>query len=64
MAYAKTYFERYLSASEEKRKESKNHWLNVFAREFASGQDYSLSASILAAISLADDVLESGYVSA
>ena len=64
MEYAKTYFLRYLSANEETRKESKNHWLNIFTREFSEGQDYSLSASILAVISLADDVIASGYVSA
>lgn len=63
MEYAKTYFLRYLSANEETRKESKNHWLNIFTREFSEGQDYSLSASILAVISLADDVIASGYVS-
>lgn len=60
MEYSKTYFLRYLSANEETRKASKNHWLNVFAREFASNQDTSLSASILAAIMLADDAIESG----
>ena len=64
MEYAKTYFLRYLAANEETRKESKNHWLNIFTREFSDGQDYSLSSSILAAISLADDVIASGYVSA
>lgn len=64
MEYTKTYFLRYLSANEETRKESKNHWLNIFTREFSNGQDYSLSASILAAIALADDVIESGYTSA
>ena len=64
MEYAKTYFLRYLSASEKTRKESKNHWLNIFTREFSNGQDYSLSASILAAIELADDVIASGYTSA
>ena len=64
MEYTKTYFLHYLSASEETRKESKNHWLNIFTREFSDGQDYSLSASILAAIALADDVIASGYISA
>ena len=64
MEYAKTYFQRYLAANEEARKESKNHWLNIFTREFSDGQDYSLSASILAAIALADDVIASGYTSA
>ncbi len=64
MNYARTYFLRYLAANEETRKESKNHWLNIFTREFSDGKDYSLSASILAVISLADDVIASGYVSA
>ena len=63
MEYTKTYFLRYLSANEETRKESKNHWLNIFTREFSDRQDYSLSASILAAIALADDVIASGYTS-
>lgn len=58
MEYTKTYFLRYLSASEKTRKESKKHWLDVFAREFADGKDYTLSASILAVIALADDMLE------
>ena len=64
MEYAKAYFLRYFSANEETRKKSKNHWLNIFTREFSDGQDYSLSASILAAITLADDVIASGYTSA
>ena len=64
MEYTKTYFLRYLSANGETRKESKNQWLNIFTREFSDGQDYSLSASILAAIALADDVIASGYTSA
>lgn len=62
MEYTKTYFLRYLSADDETRKKSKSHWLNVFTREFSDGQDYALSASILAAIALADDVIKSGYV--
>lgn len=60
MEYSKTYFLRYLSANEEVRKASKDHWLNVFTREFSDGQDYALSASILAVIALADDVIASG----
>ena len=64
MEYNKTYFLRYLSANEKTRKESRNYWINIFTYEFSNGQDYSLSASILAAIALADDVLESGYTPA
>lgn len=57
MKYNKTYFIKYLALDEKTRKASKDHWLNIFAREFSRGQDSELSSSILAAITLAEDVI-------
>ena len=66
MEYTKTYFLRYLSSNEEVRKASKDHWLRIHAAHIASGDTesdtYSLSASILAAIAVADDLLEKQIV--
>ncbi len=66
MEYSKTYFLRYLSANEEVRKASKNHWLQIHAAHIANGdtesETYSLSASILAAIAVADDLIEKQIV--
>jgi len=59
MEYSKTYFLRYLAANKETRKASKKHWLSVFTREFTENADYSLSASILAVISVADNIIAS-----
>lgn len=55
MEYAREYLRKYLSADEETRKASKDHWVNVFTRELYSGKDYTLSASILAVISIAEE---------
>lgn len=52
MEYAREYLRKYLSADEETRKASKDHWVNVFTRELYSGKDYTLSASILAVITI------------
>ena len=61
MEYSKTYFLRYLSANEEVRKASKDHWLRIHAAHIVNGDmdsdTYSLSASILAAIAVADDLI-------
>ena len=61
MEYSKTYFLRYLSANEEVRKASKDHWLRIHAAHIVSGDmdsdTYRLSASILAAIAVADDLI-------
>ena len=61
MEYSKTYFLRYLSANEEVRKASKDHWLRIHAAQIVNGDmdsdTYSLSASILAAIAFADDLI-------
>lgn len=61
MEYTKTYFLRYLSANEEVRKASKDHWLRIHTAHIVSGDTesgtYSLSASILAAIAVADDLI-------
>lgn len=57
MEYSKTYFLRYLASDEKTRKASKEHWLKVFSANFANGIIDDLSASILAAIALADDMI-------
>ena len=61
MEYTKTYFLRYLSANEEVRKASKDHWLRIHAAHIVNGDmdsdTYNLSASILAAIAVADDLI-------
>ena len=55
MEYAREYSRKYLSADEETRKASKDHWVNVFTRELYSGKDYTLSASILAVIAIIEE---------
>lgn len=66
MEYSKTYFLRYLSANEETRKASKDHWLRIHAAHIVNGDmdsdTYCLSASILAAIAVADDLIEKQIV--
>lgn len=66
MEYSKTYFLRYLSANEEVRKASKEHWLRIHAAHIVNGDTesgtYGLSASILAAIAVADDLIEKQIV--
>lgn len=57
MKYNKTYFIKYLALDEKTRKASKDHWLNIFAHDFSCGRDCELSSSILAAITLAEDVI-------
>lgn len=52
MEYAREYLRKYLSADEETRKASKDHWINVFTHELYTGKDYTLSASILAVITI------------
>ena len=60
MNYYKNYFLRYISASAAEREESRQHWLKCHAENICSGRDDLIifSAKILAAISLADDMLE------
>ena len=60
MEYAREYLRKYLSADEKTRKASKKHWVNVFTRELCSGKDYTLSASILAVITIAEEVKANG----
>ena len=55
MEYAREYLLKYLSADEEMRKASKDHWVNVFTRELYTGKDYTLSASILAVITIVEE---------
>lgn len=55
MEYAREYLRKYLSADEEMRKASKDHWVNVFTRELYTGKDYTLSASILAVITIVEE---------
>ena len=55
MEYTREYLRKYLSADEETRKASKDHWVNVFTRELDSGKDYTLSASILAVIAIIEE---------
>lgn len=66
MEYSKTYFLRYLAADEQSRKASKNHWLKIHSASVLNGDcesdTFRLSASILAAISVADDMIEKKLV--
>lgn len=55
MEYTREYLRKYLSADEETRKASKKHWTDIFTRELYSGKDYTLSASILAVITIAEE---------
>lgn len=55
MEYTREYLRKYLSADEKTRKASKDHWVNVFTRELYSGKDYTLSASMLAVISIVEE---------
>lgn len=55
MEYTREYMRKYLSADEKMRKASKDHWINVFTRELYSGKDYTLSASILAVITIIEE---------
>ncbi len=59
MNYYKDYFLRYIAADEATRAESRQHWLKCHAHNIASGREDLIifSAKILAAISLADDML-------
>ena len=55
MEYTREYLRKYLSADEEMRKACKDHWVNVFTRELYTGKDYTLSASILAVITIVEE---------
>lgn len=66
MEYSKIYFLRYLAADEKMRKSSKDHWLKIHSASVLNGDyesdTFRLSASILAAIAVADDMIEKQIV--
>lgn len=66
MEYSKIYFLRYLAADEKMRKASKDHWLKIHSANVLNGDfesdTFQLSASILAAIAVADDMIEKQLV--
>lgn len=66
MEYAKIYFLRYLAADEKMRKASKDHWLKIHSASVLNGDcesdTFQLSASILASIAVADDMIEKQLV--
>lgn len=66
MEYSQIYFLRYLSADEKMRKASKDHWLKIHSASVLDGDyesdTFRLSASILAAIAVADDMIEKKLV--
>ena len=66
MEYSKIYFLRYLAANEKIRKASKDHWLKIHSANVLNGNfesdAFRLSASILAAIAVADDLIEKQIV--
>lgn len=57
---ARENLRRYITESAAEREESRQHWLKCHAENICSGRDDLIifSAKILAAISLADDMLE------